>query len=107
VFLEDANGDPYTSPTPVTVNWNTGDVASNPTVAHPGSDFVAAAGTVTFAPGETVKNVTIEILGDAVDEPPLLFGEWGLIAFNGQSANARVNVTSFFGIGLMIIIDDD
>lgn len=32
-------------------------------------DFTAATGTVTFAPGETEKTITISIIGDDLDEP--------------------------------------
>jgi hypothetical protein len=89
----------------VTVDWNTLDIASNPLVAHPGSDYVDASGTVTFAPGETVKNIPIEILGDDDDEPPLLYGEWGLVQLSNP-----INTTvtgGLYGLGVYIIIDDD
>ena len=33
-----------------------------------GQDFVATSGTVTFAPGQTVKTVTVKIKGDRVKE---------------------------------------
>jgi hypothetical protein len=36
--------------------------------ATAGSDYVAASGTVTFNPGETTKNIPIQINGDDVDE---------------------------------------
>ncbi|MBV9470416.1 MAG: hypothetical protein JOZ57_14355, partial [Abitibacteriaceae bacterium] len=32
-------------------------------------DYEALAGTVTFNPGETRKNISIPVLGDAIDEP--------------------------------------
>lgn len=38
-----------------------------------GTDYVAASGDVTFAPGETVKSVKVAVLGDTVDEPNELF----------------------------------
>lgn len=101
VFLE------APSPTPVTIDWATGDVPTNPSIAHPGEDFVAASGTVTFLPGEIMQTVPIEILGDTIDEPPLLYGEWGLIQFMNPSANALLDTSSFFGLGLFIIFDDD
>ena len=47
------------------------------------------------------------LVGEAVDEPPLLYGEWGLVTFNSPSANAKINYSACFGVGLMIIIDDD
>jgi len=36
--------------------------------ATAGSDFAAASGTVTFAPGETQKTVTVDVLGDTTLE---------------------------------------
>jgi hypothetical protein len=93
--------------TPVTIDWATGDVPSNPLVAHPGSDFVAASGTLTFAPGETTQTVPVEILGDTLDEPPLLYGEWGIVTFSNPSPNAVLDRQTFFGAALFIIIDDD
>jgi hypothetical protein len=91
---------------PVAIDWNTADIAANPLDAHPGSDFVAASGTLTFAPGETVKNISLEIIGDAVDEPPLLWGEWGIVTFTNPRF-ATLDTNYFLGLGLFIIIDDD
>ena len=49
--------------TPVTVDWETADgTATAP------SDYTAASGTVTFSPGDTVKTVAVEVLGDHLDE---------------------------------------
>lgn len=107
LYLEDDTGVPYSSPTPVTVSWYTGDIPENPLVAHPGEDFVAASGTATFLPGESVTTVQVEVLGDTVYEPPLLYGEWAVWAVNSPSANAKIDLATFFGIGLLIIIDDD
>ena len=93
-------------PEPVTIDWSTVDVPSNPLVATGGTDFVAASGTVTFAPGETTQYVEIEVLGDTVDEPPLLYGEWGIVSFSNP-VNATLDTSGFWGLGLFIIIDDD
>ncbi len=62
--------------------------------------------TVTFAPGETTQYVEIEVLGDTVDEPPLLYGEWGIVSFSNP-VNATLDTSGFWGLGLFIIIDDD
>jgi len=47
----------------VTVNWST----ANGTATQP-SDYVAASGTLTFAPGEATKTVTVAVNGDASSE---------------------------------------
>ncbi len=52
------------SASPVTVSYNTG----NATAAN-GSDFTAASGTLTFAPGTTVQHVLVPIIDNAVAEP--------------------------------------
>ena len=49
---------------PVSVDWAT---ANGTAVA--GSDYEAASGTLTFAPGETSKTVTVQLLGDVDLEP--------------------------------------
>jgi chitinase len=90
---------------PVTVDWSTLDTGGSG-VATAGVDYEAASGTVTFAPGETSKVVSITVYGDTVDELPLYLGEWILVAFSNPSANATLD-TSFFGLGIGIILDDD
>jgi hypothetical protein len=52
------------SPTTVSVGWATQDGT-----AGAGSDFSAASGTVTFAPGETSKTVAVPVTADGQDEP--------------------------------------
>jgi Calx-beta domain len=53
---------------PVSVNYAT----SNST-AVAGEDYLAAAGTLTFAPGENLQPVTVTLLNDAVRETNKLF----------------------------------
>ena len=48
---------------PVTVDYTTGD-----NTATAGSDYTAASGTLTFAPGETSKTFTVAVLDDALGE---------------------------------------
>jgi hypothetical protein len=48
---------------PVSVNYSTADGT-----AQAGSDYVAAAGTITFAAGETSKTITVQVKGDRIDE---------------------------------------
>ncbi len=49
--------------TPVSVDYATSDGS-----ATAGADYLAASGSLTFAPGETTGVVTVPILGDAVEE---------------------------------------
>jgi Ca2+-binding RTX toxin-like protein len=53
---------------PVTVHWAT----FNGSATAP-SDFAAASGTVTFAPGQTTQTITVTIKGDRVREPNQTF----------------------------------
>jgi len=46
-----------------TVNWATADGT-----AKAGSDYVGASGTLTFAPGETTKTISISVNGDSTYE---------------------------------------
>ncbi len=50
----------------VTVNYQTTNGINNPAVG--GSDYVAKSGKLTFSPGETLKRVTIQFIGDSAVE---------------------------------------
>ena len=54
---------------PVTVNFFTSDGA-----AKAGQDYDAKSGTITFAPGETSKTITIVVRGDRTFEGNQWFG---------------------------------
>lgn len=77
----------------ITVEYATAD-----DTAKAGSDFTAASGTVTFAPGETAKSIGVEILGDTVAEQ----GEAFAVTL---SAPAAATLGTAIGIGG--ITDDD
>ena len=53
---------------PVTVDYATADYATADGTARAGEDYTAAAGTLSFAAGDTEKTVAVTILDDAVDE---------------------------------------
>jgi hypothetical protein len=61
--------------TPFTVDFATGDTiyADGPGYADAGQDYVATSGTLTFAPGETTKTFTVQIIADDVEEYDEMF----------------------------------
>ncbi len=77
----------------VSVDWHTADGT-----AHAPSDYSATGGTLTFAPGETTKNVSVAVNGDSEVEPDETFL---LQLTNG--ANATVED----GTGVGSIVNDD
>ncbi|MDW3217644.1 MAG: Calx-beta domain-containing protein [Acidimicrobiales bacterium] len=95
----------HPSSTDVTIDYTSIDTA-NPQVAQSGVDYTAFSGTLTIPAGQVSATFPVEVLGDTIDEPPLLWGEWGLAAFSNPSSNATL-YTDFFGLGLIIIFDDD
>jgi hypothetical protein len=56
------------SGTPVTVDFTTA-----PGTATAPSDYTITTGTLTFAPGETTRNVTVPVIGDTSVEPDETF----------------------------------
>lgn len=61
-----------------------------------GSDYLAASGTLTFAPGETSKPVTVQVRGDTTFEPTESFvvylgGATGATIADGQGFGTIVN----------------
>ncbi|MFN7140147.1 MAG: Calx-beta domain-containing protein, partial [Limisphaerales bacterium] len=81
------------SPQVVSVNFAT----ANGT-ALAGLDYIASSGTVIFAPGETNKPVSIEVLGDLLDEPNESYY---------VNLSSPTNATLADNQGLGTIIDND
>jgi hypothetical protein len=77
----------------VTVNYST---ATGTATA--GSDFQTASGTLTFAPGETGKTITVVVLGDQMFEPNESFA----VHLSGAT-----NATIGDGNGTGTIVNDD
>jgi hypothetical protein len=73
--------------------------SANGTATTVDSDYVAKSGTLTFAPGETVKTITIEVKGDSKREANETF----YLDLFGLSSNALF--TKNRGIGT--ILNDD
>ena len=63
------------------------------------SDYTANSGTVTFAPGETSKTVTVQVNGDTTVEPNE--------TFNVNLSNATGNATIADAQGVGTIVNDD
>ena len=66
--------------------------------ATAGADYLAASGTLTFAPGETKKNVSVQILGDVADEEHETFK---------VALSKPVLATIQKGVGVGTILDND
>jgi hypothetical protein len=79
---------------PVTVSFKT----TNGT-AKSGDDYVAKSGTLTFAPGETTKTITIAVNGDSKKEA----NEYFFLDLFGNSTNSLF--TKSRGVGT--ILNDD
>ncbi len=78
---------------PITVAYATG----NGTAAA-GSDFQAASGTLTFAPGETSKSITVLVNGDRLAEANETFS---------VNLSSPTNATIADGQGVGTIVDDE
>ncbi|WP_310461073.1 Calx-beta domain-containing protein [Sphaerotilus sp.] len=82
-----------TATTPVTIDYATADGT-----AKAGLDYTTAVGTLTFAPGETSKSITVPILNDAVYE--------GSETFTVNLSNPSSNAVISDPLGLGTIKDD-
>lgn len=83
----------FASTQTVTVNYAT----TNGT-ATAGSDYTAAAGSLTFSPGEITKTINVPVLGDLVSEGPETF----TLSLSGAT-NATIGTASAVGS----IVDDE
>lgn len=82
---------------PVSVQFQTADGLWTPGLADgakAGEDYVAATGSVTFAPGETQKTVPIQVLGDTKPEYDEMVR---FFLFNGTGALLMVSDASADG----------
>lgn len=82
----------------VTVNYDTSDWGTAPYSATAGLDYNPVSGTLTFAPGETFKSVTVSVLGDYENEQDETFALHLSGAVNAVVAN---------GPGIGTIQNDD
>jgi hypothetical protein len=80
---------------PVTMSYR----AVNGTATTGDSDYIARSGTLTFAAGETMKTITIEVKGDSKREANETF----YLELFGLSSNALFTKNR----GLGTILNDD
>jgi len=81
----------------VTVAYATASGATSGS-ATAGSDYAATAGTLSFAPGQTTRTVTVDVLGDTTPEPEEVFY---------VDLSNPTNATIVDGQGVGTIINDD
>jgi hypothetical protein len=74
------------------------DYATQNSTAHAGSDYVAASGTLNFAPGETAKTVKVLVVDDTIHEAPQTFS---------MKLSGLVGATVLDPVGTATIDDDD
>jgi chitinase len=72
---------------------------TTPGSAHTGSDFQNRNGTLSFAPGETVKTITVNIVGDTLEEDQETF----TVGLNSPTGGAVIGDGSATGT----IVDND
>ena len=84
-----------------TSNALTVQYATSNGTATPGTDYTAAAGSVTFAAGETTKNVVVQLKNDTIDE----FDETVLLTLSDFNATGQ----SFGSLSasILTLADDD
>jgi Calx-beta domain len=73
--------------------------ATTPGTATPVVDYTPVTGTVTFAAGQTLKTVSVPVVGDTIPEP----NETLFLVLSNPSANAFISVAQ----GTGTIINDD
>ena len=94
--LTDENGRTQTSARSITAKYTVW--SENGNTATAGADYTATNGSVTFAPGETVRTIDVAVLGDTEDEDD----ETLTLRWTGWS---DVLLVSYTGTGT--ILDDD
>lgn len=80
------------------------DVGTETGAPTAGEDFVATSGTLTFAPGETTKTFTVNVIGDNVDEDE---GENLTVTLEDASDSPTLTTGEALTDNTIVITDDD
>jgi Calx-beta domain/Putative Ig domain len=89
-------------PSAVAVTFSYTTVDGTATVAD--NDYVPASGTLSFAPGETTKNIVVEVVGDTKYEADELFK---VVISNPVNATLLGPTPGFADTGTIQIVNDD
>ena len=76
------------------------DYATEGVTANAGEDYVETTGVLTFAPGETEKEISVEIIDDDEPEEDEMF----IVKLANPRPNAKLGSE---GMTIVTIIDDD
>jgi len=81
------------------------DYATSGGSAVEGTDYTAASGTLTFGPGDTLKNVTVDVLGDSDAESDETF----TVTLSNPTAFVLIDdgIGGGSGVGTGTILNDD
>src|SRR5262249_19174151 len=80
--------------------------------ASAGSDYSSATGTLTFAPGQTSKGITIAVTGDSTPEPDETFfvnlsGVSNAVLLDAQGLGTIQNDDTSLSIGSASVVEGD
>jgi len=88
----------------VTVDYTTVDGTAPGGATAANNDYIPASGTLSFAPGETTKNIVIKVNGDTKYEAD---ERYKLVISNPVNATLLNPLPSFANTGTIIIVNDD
>jgi len=93
------------APSTLASNWVRGPVGGSPAAANVSGLAEIKFGAIAANP-EGASGTSNTVLGDDIPEAPFFWGEWILVS-SAQPAGATVSQSGFFGLGVVVIFDDD
>ena len=88
----------------VTVDYVTADGTAPGGATAANNDYIPASGTLSFAPGETTKNIVIKVNGDTKYEATERFK---VVLSNPVNATLLNPLPGFADTGIIVIVNDD